>query len=156
MIDQKQFEYKPRKGRPIEEAFIREVMILHEAGWSNVAIGKKMGRHNSNIQRLLAKLGSKSVIWDMKPSKQKDTKMRAKRATGIQAPEESEGQMRMSTGALPGKEIHEEIESPEQKIKRLERELSEACMERDLYKQIISVAEKKFEIQITKKAGTKQ
>ncbi len=24
MIDQKQFEYKPRKGRPIEEAFIRE------------------------------------------------------------------------------------------------------------------------------------
>ena len=106
MSEQKQFFYTPLKGKPVDEALAKEVMMLHEAGWSNVAIGKKVGRHNSNIQRLLKKLSNSETL--------------------------------------------------EQKVRRLERELSEARMERDLYNEIINVAEKRFDIQIRKKAGTKQ
>lgn len=47
-------------------------------------------------------------------------------------------------------------ESPLEKIARLEKELQDARLLADLYNEIINVAEKKFDIQIRKKAGTKQ
>jgi hypothetical protein len=47
-------------------------------------------------------------------------------------------------------------ETAEEKIARLEKELEDANLRADLYNEIINVAEKKFNIQIRKKAGTKQ
>ena len=49
-----------------------------------------------------------------------------------------------------------ESESAAQKIVRLERELREARLRADLFDEMINVAEKKFDIQIRKKAGAKR
>ncbi len=57
------------------------------------------------------------------------------------------------TAACPSKP---ESESAEQKIARLEKELREARLRADFYDEMINVAEKKFDIQIRKKAGAKQ
>ena len=156
MSEQKKFFYTPLKGKPVDEALAKEVMMLHEAGWSNVAIGKKVGRHNSNIQRLLKKLSNGTVI-SYKSSHKQDEHMKVRRAIGVQAPEESISPDTPSTvGSDPDISCGRDSETLEQKVRRLERELSEARMERDLYNEIINVAEKRFDIQIRKKAGTKQ
>lgn len=47
-------------------------------------------------------------------------------------------------------------ESAEQKISRLEKELREARLRADFYEEMINVAEKRFDIQIRKKAGAKR
>ena len=156
MSEQKQFFYTPLKGKPVDEALAKEVMMLHEAGWSNVAIGKKVGRHNSNIQRLLKKLSNGTVI-SYKSSHKQDEHMKVRRAIGVQAPEESiSPDTPYTVGSAPDISCGRDSETLEQKVRRLERELSEARMERDLYNEIINVAEKRFDIQIRKKAGTKQ
>lgn len=79
------------------------------------------------------------------PAKPKTT-MTTKRISGKRAPIELPKNVAMSS----------QTESAEEKIARLERELETAKLESELYKEIISVAEKKFRIPILKKAGTKQ
>lgn len=44
----------------------------------------------------------------------------------------------------------------QERLSRLKKELKEARMRADLYEEIINVAEKRFDIQIRKKAGTKR
>lgn len=52
--------------------------------------------------------------------------------------------------------MSEQGESADEKIARLERELENEKLRSELYKEIINVAEKNFNISIIKKAGTKQ
>lgn len=52
--------------------------------------------------------------------------------------------------------VKDKTESAEQKIARLEKELCEARLRADFYDEMINVAEKKFDIQIRKKAGARQ
>lgn len=47
-------------------------------------------------------------------------------------------------------------ETLEQKVRRLEQELKQARLRADFYDEMINVAEKKFQIQIRKKAGAKR
>lgn len=65
----------------------------------------------------------------------------ARRAAGVKAPETTP-------------ETASGTETPEQKIARLERELRDARLMRDFYDEMINVAERQFNIQIRKKAGT--
>ncbi len=149
------FEYRPQRCSSLTPSQIREAMVLHEAGWSNVAIGKKLGRHNSNIQRLLTKMSSESVIKDMETTKSK-TNVKARRVTGHQAPEESP---LSGVEVQPGQPLPEaagELEALRKKVRMLETALSDAITERDLFKEIIDVAETKFDIRIRKKAGARQ
>ena len=78
----------------------------------------------------------------------KKTTTSPKRVTGIRVPQSKE-----QTSAIPVSSIEE---TAEEKIARLEKELEDARLRADLYEEIINVAEKKFDIQIRKKAGTKQ
>lgn len=71
-----------------------------------------------------------------------------KRVTGIQVPEN-----KAQTTEKPASDSDDAVE---EKIARLERELEEARLRADLYDEIINVAEKRFDIQIRKKAGTKR
>lgn len=71
-----------------------------------------------------------------------------KRVTGTHVPQ-------TTPRASQGKQAHV-AETSEEKIARLEKELDDARLRADLYEEIINVAEKKFDIQIRKKAGTKQ
>lgn len=70
------------------------------------------------------------------------------RVFGVRPPEQT------STTAPEG--VEEGKESIQERLLRLEKELKEARMLADLYEEIINVAEKKFDIRIRKKAGTKQ
>ena len=74
---------------------------------------------------------------------------KAKRMTGMTAPETVPEATPQST--YSGRE-----ESAEQKIRRLEKELADARLERDFYDEMINVAERQFNISIRKKAGTRQ
>lgn len=126
-----------------------QAMKLHEAGWSNVAIGKKLGRHNSNISRLLKKMSNKSVNDGMEQSitSSKDFDVKKK----ICKKNSEESRFLSETKA-----DNADVAALRKEIARLREELGDALLERDLYKEIINVAEKKFDISITKKAGTKQ
>lgn len=89
--------------------------------------------------------------WITNFAEEKDPKVmgkrnKAKRVTGQRAPEN------MPTGC----QAVFSGETDSERISRLERELTEARIERDLYKEMINVAEKRFDIQIRKKAGTRQ
>ena len=70
----------------------------------------------------------------------------SKRLVGVTAPESS----------VMSSTVSKSSETDAQKIARLERELLESRMLSDIYNEIINVAEEKFNIQIRKKAGTKQ
>ena len=78
----------------------------------------------------------------------KKTTTSPKRITGIQVPE--------SKAKTSDIQVSSAEETAEEKIARLEKELEDARLLADLYDEIINVAEKKFDIQIRKKAGTKQ
>ncbi len=76
----------------------------------------------------------------------KNSTVPSKRLVGATAPET----------AVTSSTATKASETDAQKIARLERELQEARMLSDIYNEIINVAEEKFNIQIRKKAGTKQ
>lgn len=151
MSENETFQCRPHHSKGLDEAQIQEVLLLHEAGWSNVAIGKKLGRHNSNIQRLLKKLGYQSVNRDMKVS-DKTNKESPRRVFGCSAPRsvENTGAPSDSTAAS------NDITDLQKKIAALEKELKETKLRAALYDEMIKVAEQRFDIQIRKKAGVKQ
>lgn len=138
MSEHESFQYRHTQSRGLSPDQVREAMLLHEAGWSNVAIGKKLGRHNSNIQRLLKKMSSQSVNSNMAEKKYNEID-KPRRVIGGHAPE-----------------MAAEAEPVADKVARLEKELEDARLRADLYEEIINVAEQKFNIQIRKKAGTKR
>jgi len=90
----------------------------------------------------------------MKASKKK----KLNRAVGVTAPETQTDMaavtFRIGDDNRSGSDSGSE--SLLQEIARLKKELRDARLERDLYNEIINVAEKKFDIQIRKKAGAKQ
>lgn len=152
MRKERQIHYlpNPRKGGLSPEVAM-EVLRLHEAGLSNVQIGKIVGRHNSNISILLNKMLGFSVSNSMANEDRNHISKKPRRAAGVLAPNDRQVGI---TEVPKGSNIDDSELS--QRLVKLEQELKEARMERDLYSEIIKVAEMKFGIQIIKKAGTKQ
>ncbi|MCM1292212.1 MAG: transposase [Bacteroides sp.] len=110
-------------------------MLLNE-GLSYREISAKTGIPKTIIHRWM------TIFAEYEVTPTAVTKMPAKRIVGQRAPEYSEESV--------------VSESTEQKIARLEKELETEKLRSELYKEIISVAEKKYNISITKKAGAKQ
>lgn len=102
-------------------------------------IASKTGVAKSAVHRWLSIFAEETLA----PMKTKPST--PKRKLGVQAPE-AKGLSSKSN----------ELKKAEEKIARLEKELEEARLRADLYNEIINVAEQKFDIQIRKKAGTKQ
>lgn len=148
MSETKVFEYRPQGGQRPDPSFIERVKSLHTAGYSNVEIGRMVGRHNSNIARLLKKVSSTSVDKVMKEDKASKARQACRRATGVQAPE-------TAAPALPPQDTPPQ-DALAEKIARLESELRDIRLERDLYREVIDVAEKHYNVPILKKAGVKQ
>lgn len=115
------------------------ILRLRDQGLSYRAIEKKIGISKSVVHSLVTTFAGNI------PAKPKTT-MPPKRISGKRAPIESP----------KGGVMSAQTESAEEKIARLERELESAKLESELYKEIISVAEKNFRIRILKKAGAKQ
>lgn len=148
MSETKTFEYRPRTVKGPDAAFIEQVKALHEAGYSNVEIGRIVGRHNSNIARLLKKVSSMSVDKVMKEDSGPEARQACRRATGVQAPA-------TAAPALPSQDTPPQ-DALADKIARLESELRDIRLERDLYREVIDIAEKRYNVPILKKSGVKQ
>lgn len=102
---------------------------------NNRAIGAKIGVSKTQVHRWLRNF----AVEKRSPMQKKIT---PKRVTGVHAPERS------------GERVPSE--TLEQKVRRLEQELKQARLRADFYDEMINVAEKKFQIQIRKKAGAKR
>ena len=145
MIHEKETWWYHRGIRPSDNT-IREAVQLYNEGWTYKELGKKFNRSSSNIWTWINKFAKDLDNPVMNKKIRKNKKMeRARRLVGLTAPETAQSP---STGSS--------AESAEDKIKRLERELADARMARDFYNEMINVAEKQFNINIRKKAGTRQ
>lgn len=116
-------------------------ILLHKQGYSYRQIGAKLGIAPATVWNWVSKFAveNQSVM-------KKNSTVPSKRLVGATAPET----------AVTSSTSTKASETDAQKIARLERELQEARMLSDIYNEIINVAEEKFNIQIRKKAGTKQ
>lgn len=121
-----------------------QLVELRRQGLTIRAIAAKTGISRSYVHVLLRNFAGEQPEKSMK----KTNSPAPKRKSGTQAPEESQLPTSGSDGKAP--------ETAEETIARLEKELAQAKLERDLYDEIINVAEQKFDIQIRKKAGTKR
>ena len=127
--------------KPTREHY-EQVVHLRRQGMSIREISSKTGVAKSAVHRWLCIFaGENQPAMKTKP-------ISPKRVTGIQVPENKAKTSKKTTT--------ESDETAEEKIARLEKELEEARLRADLYDEIINVAEKKFDIQIRKKAGTKR
>ena len=132
--------------RPPESDIREAVRLYEEEGWTLEEIGKKFNRAKSGIHRWITKFAKEldNPAMNKKIRKSKGSE-KPRRLVGISAPETIEPKVAGSPS-----------ESAEEKIKRLESELAEARLARDFYNEMINVAEKQFNINIRKKAGTRQ
>ena len=129
------------------ETILREVMSLYDSGWTQQELAQKYCMSQTGISKWITTFAKELENPDMRKKSLKPTKSKnkAKRIVGIAAPEES------GSESVVGN-----VESAEEKIKRLERELADARLARDFYNEMINVAERQFNINIRKKAGTRQ
>ena len=136
--------------RPPQE-IINEAVQLYNEGWTLEELGQKFHRTKPAIWRWINIFAEDLDNPDMKKKRIRTGERKAKvhRLTGIKAPETTAEVTPQSTSSC-------NEETPEQKIKRLEKELSEARLARDFYNEMINVAERQFNIDIRKKAGTRQ
>jgi transposase len=119
--------------------YLRAVLREHrKTGLSSYQLSKKFPVSDSTIQRWICNFAD-----EFQESKNMKKSSTPKLAVGKTAPE-----------VIPSANTPQE--TAEEKIARLEKELKDANLRADLYNEIINVAEKKFNIQIRKKAGTKQ
>lgn len=138
---------KTRVSAPMTKEDEAEILSLHMQGWSVREIARKLNRGKTPIHRRIVKFANHLDNPDMSRKKLKASTRRAKarRLTGIKAPERGLQAACISSN-----------ESLEEKVRRLERELADTRLARDFYNEMISVAESQFNINIRKKAGTRQ
>ena len=136
--------------RPPQE-IINEAVQLYNEGWTLEELGQKFHRTKPAIWRWINIFAKDLDNPDMKKKRIRTGERKAKvhRMTRVKAPE-------TTPQTTPAHVSSGNEESSEEKIKRLEKELSEARLARDFYNEMINVAERQFNIDIRKKAGARQ
>lgn len=124
--------------------------ILYDDGLSVGRIAKVLSMSRSTVYRWIATFAEeKEIVMSVK-------KKSAKRVS-IPTPEYGRIEVQSKQEKAAAQErVKIKSESAEEKIARLEKELREARLRADFYDEMINVAEKRFDIQIRKKAGAKQ
>lgn len=161
---------KNGKGGKKAQYFDEVIRLYYEEGLSGLEISKMIPVHNSNIYHWLDEYdlqqeGKESVA--KKSGRGIDGgEKKAKRATGVKAPETNPQEMTETDSMNQTAETTEpltEVEVLKKRIETLEKELKDKAkalreteIKADLYNEIINVAEKKFNVPIRKKAGTKR
>lgn len=120
------------------------MLQLRKAGLSIRAIAEKTGIAKSAIHSWL------TIFAGEKPADMKTDK--PKRVTSKMLIDADNGKLAGAVEA-PGKSAEE---NAQEKIARLEKELKEMRLKADLYKEIIDLSEKRYGINLLKKAGAKQ
>lgn len=124
--------------------------LLYEEGLSVGRIAKNLSMSRATVYRWIANFAEENK--NSMSAKKESTK----RYISI-AQEKKERAIQTKQGnAGTQSPVSIELESAEEKIARLEKELRDAQLRADFYDEMINVAEKKFDIQIRKKAGARQ
>ena len=136
-----------RSGQGPDESKLIEAVRLYDSGWTLNELGEKYNRSKSNIWKWINIFAPEIGHPPMRKKRTRTGKgkLKAKREAGVIAPE-----------TTPQAASSSNEESLEDKVKRLERELADATLARDYYNEMINVAERQFNIDIRKKAGTRQ
>ena len=147
-MNKRQQEFEIKRLRFTEKE-IQDALSLRDEGLSIRAIAKKLNRSKTGIHKWITIFAEESGDPDMNKKRLRapKPKEKVKRAVGLKAPEEVE---------VSSKAANQPSENLEEKVKRLEEELRKASLMRDFYDEMINVAEKQFNINIRKKAGTRQ
>ena len=116
------------------------IQMLLDEGQSYRDIEQKIGVPKTIIHRWMTIFAENKPDKDMPEEPKQKTAPR--RVVGRQAPIESE--------------LTVHTETAEEKIARLEKELENERLKVELFKEIINVSEKRYGINLLKKAGTKQ
>ena len=128
--------------KPTREHY-ESVVALRSQGASIREIAEKTGVAKSAVHRWLSIFAGENV-----PVMKKSQTKHKNRICGVRPPEHN---------TVTTTEVAEEgSKTLQERLSRLKKELKEARMRADLYEEIINVAEKRFDIQIRKKAGTKR
>jgi len=158
---------KKGKGSKKAQYFDEVIRLYYEEGLSGLEISRIIPVHNSNIYHWLDEYdlqqGGKEAVSKM--GIEGDVK-KAKRVTGVTAPETISQEMTETVSVnqtAKSTETISEVEVLKKRIETLEKELwdktkalKETEIKADLYNEIINVAEKKYNLPIRKKAGTKR
>lgn len=161
---------KNGRGSKKAQYFDEVIRLYYEEGLSGLEISKILPVHNSNIYHWLDEYdlrqrGKKSAARESAIGMEGDEK-KTKRVTGVTAPEtnpqemtvtDSENQTTGSTGTFSEVEVlKKRIATLEKELRDKTKALRETEIKADLYNEIINVAEKKYNVPIRKKAGTKR
>ena len=146
--------------------FDEVVRLYHEEGLNGVEISRILPVHNSNIYRWLDEydMQKNGIESSMNKQEHQSETGKPKRVIGISAPETSATSgSTIQTGCPSENEAANELERLKYKVRELEKQLQdkdkalrESRLKADLYNEIINVAEKKYNVPIRKKAGTRQ
>lgn len=142
------------------------VRLYYEEGLNGVEISRIVPVHNSNIYRWLDEYDIQKNVIESSVKQQtiQPDKGRPRRVTGIAAPETGQApgsalEAAVTSGMEVDNELHrlrDKIIELEKQLKDKEKALRESRLKADLYNEIINVAEKKYNVPIRKKAGTRQ
>lgn len=146
--------------------FDEVVRLYHEEGLNGVEISRILPVHNSNIYRWLDEydMQKNRIESSMKKQEHQSETGKPRRVIGISVPETSAASgSAIQTGCPSEKAAANELERLKDKVRDLEKQLRdnekalrESRLKADLYNEIINVAEKKYNVPIRKKAGTRQ
>lgn len=126
-------------------------MKLRSQGYTHREIEAKIGVSDSTLSRWFSNFVAEETTRDMK----KPRRVKVRRAVGVQAPENS-NTIEYSAASSGSQPEDNRQEGDRERIARLEKELKESRLKADLYKEIIDVSEKRYGINLLKKAGAKQ
>lgn len=153
------------KGKSVLEQrrkYLLKAKELYDQGFYAAEISRQIDVPNQTIVNWVRKFREGSDVNEMMRGARYRTKQSGKRISGVKAPvsfpadEVAADSATDMTSGVTEETTQETVETQEQKIARLERELRDSRMETALYKEIIKVAEENLGIKITKKAGAKR
>ena len=146
--------------------FDEVVRLYHEEGLNGVEISRILPVHNSNIYRWLDEydMQKNGIEYSMKKQEHQSGTGKPRRVVGIPVPETSATSWSAIQTCCPSeKGPADDLERLKYKVRELEKQLQdkekalrESRLKADLYNEIINVAEKKYNVPIRKKAGTRQ
>lgn len=128
----------------------QKTLSLYAEGLSGRRISKILSISKSTVYRWIANFAEENEK-DMSAKRKNTKESKIQALNGNHIPDQIQQGKKPSQPSDPS-----ETESAEQKIARLEKELRDAQLRADFYEEMINVAEKKFDIQIRKKAGAKR
>jgi transposase len=133
--------FKPHTKKQ-EENYDKAITLYYEQGFSSNKTAKVLGLGRSTIDRWIAIFAKENP--------------RVASIMKRQPKQKCKPEVIVNDGAKDGQALPGDVQSLQEELRRLRKQLTEAEIKAEAYDELINVAEAKFGIQIRKKVGAKQ